>query len=71
MEVAVLSQPGDAPALDIADWPFRLESGNQAAIDGFIARCDIVTLIKKQYLRIGCRNWRGLSVRVASVCFQR
>jgi 5-(carboxyamino)imidazole ribonucleotide synthase len=47
VEVAVLSQPGDAPALDIADWPFRLESGNQAAIDGFVARCDIVTFDKE------------------------
>lgn len=47
VEVAVLSQPGDAPALDIADWSFPLESGNQAAIDGFIAHCDVVTFDKE------------------------
>jgi 5-(carboxyamino)imidazole ribonucleotide synthase len=47
VEVAVLSQPGDAPALDIADWPFRLESGNQAVIDEFIAHCDVVTFDKE------------------------
>lgn len=47
VEVAILAQPGDAPALDIADWPFRLAGGNQAAIDGFVAHCDVVTFDKE------------------------
>jgi 5-(carboxyamino)imidazole ribonucleotide synthase len=47
VEVAVLSQPGDAPALDIADRPFRLESGNLVPIDEFIAHSDVVTFDKE------------------------
>jgi 5-(carboxyamino)imidazole ribonucleotide synthase len=47
VEVAILDQPGDAPAMDIADRAFRFEGGNLAIIDEFVAHCDAVTFDKE------------------------
>jgi len=45
--VAILAEPGDAPALAIADRPFRYTSGNSAVVEDFIANCDVVTFDKE------------------------
>lgn len=47
VEVAILDQPGDAPALDIADRSFRFEDDNLAGIEEFVAHCDVVTFDKE------------------------
>lgn len=47
VEVAILAEPGDAPALEIADRSFRLENDNLAVIDEFVAHCDVVTFDKE------------------------
>ncbi|MCB1704591.1 MAG: 5-(carboxyamino)imidazole ribonucleotide synthase [Halioglobus sp.] len=47
VEVAVLSQPGDAPALAIADRAFVAAADDVAVAEEFLASCDVVTFDKE------------------------
>lgn len=46
-EVAVIAEPGDAPALKLADKAHSAELDNLAAIDKFLADADVVTFDKE------------------------
>jgi len=47
VEVAIITEPGDAPALQLADTPIQAELTDIAAIEKFLAACDVVTFDKE------------------------
>lgn len=46
-EVAILTQPGDAPALEVADKSFVGPEDSAALVDQFLSSCDVVTFDKE------------------------
>lgn len=47
VEVAIITEPGDAPALQIADTPIQAELTEIGAIEKFLGACDVVTFDKE------------------------
>jgi 5-(carboxyamino)imidazole ribonucleotide synthase len=47
VEVAIITEPGDAPALQLADTPIQAELTDIGAIETFLAACDVVTFDKE------------------------
>jgi 5-(carboxyamino)imidazole ribonucleotide synthase len=47
VEVAIITEPGDAPALQLAETPIQAELTDIGAIERFISACDVVTFDKE------------------------
>lgn len=47
IEVSIIADTGDAPALTLADRPYRDASDSAATLDEFLAGCDVVTFDKE------------------------